>query len=96
MSTFQVTGIRTEQSSSGYHEHISHVGIGTGSVLLTRQTVVNDIRAPGGDRYYTQVNGHRADVVVVGCPTSGCTFRDYLRTEADSTTTNNLLSLPRV
>lgn len=73
MATFQITGVRTEQSSSGYHEHISHVQIG-GSSILRRQTVVDDIRTPGGDRYHTEAGGQRADVVVVRCP--NCTFNE--------------------
>jgi len=94
MSTFQITGIRTEPGPDTRHDHISYVRIGTSTTLLSRQIVVNDIRNPNGDRYYTQVNGRRANVVVVSCPV--CTFRDYLRTDADSTTVNNLLSLPKV
>jgi hypothetical protein len=91
--TLQVTGVRTEFGPDGRHEHISHVRIGPAGIL-PRQTVVNDLRDPNGDRYYTEVNGRRANVIVVSCPV--CSFRDYLRTDADSTTSNNLLSLPRV
>ena len=93
MYTYQVTGVRTETSASGYHEHISHVRIGA-QAILERQTVVTDIKSPIGDRYFTNVNSRRADVLVVSCP--NCSFRDYLRTSADSTSVNNLLSLPRV
>jgi hypothetical protein len=92
--TFQITGVRTEPGPDGRHEHISHVRIGTSTGVLSRQTVVNDLRDPNGDRYFTSVNGQRANVIVVSCP--ACSFRDYLRTDADSTTTNHLLSLPRV
>jgi hypothetical protein len=93
MSNFRITGVRLEPSTDGRHEHISHVQIG-GSAILRRQTVVDDLRSTGGDRYYTQVNGVTANVEVVRCP--GCTFNDYLRTDRDSTTADNLLSLPRV
>ncbi|MBF6606084.1 MAG: DUF3892 domain-containing protein [Chloroflexi bacterium] len=58
------------------------------------ETVVSDLHQPGGDRYYTDAGGTRANVVVVTCPS--CTFNDYLRTDPDRTTSNNLLSLPRV
>ncbi len=93
MAVFRITGVRTERSANGTHEHISDVRIGAGSILR-RDTVVSDLRSPSGDRYYTEVAGRRASVAVVSCPL--CDFRDYLRTEADSTIANNLLSLPRV
>jgi hypothetical protein len=92
MASFQVTGVRTEKSADGYHEHISAVQINW-ATLLSRQTVMSDIRS-GGDSYYTVGGGQRADVEVVTCP--NCTFRDYLKTKADRTTADNLLSLPRV
>jgi hypothetical protein len=92
MANFHVTGVRTEKSGDGYHEHISAVQINW-ATILPRQTVVNDIRS-GGDSYYTQGGGQRAEVEVVSCP--NCTFRDYLKTKADKTTADNLLSLPRV
>jgi hypothetical protein len=93
MTRFRITGVRTELSASRTHEHISHVRIGAGAIL-GRQTVVADLRSSSGDRYYTEVSGREAEVVVVACP--ACDFRDYLRTTADATTANNLLSLPRV
>ncbi len=93
MSTFQVTGVRMEASVIGYHEHISHVRIGAANNILRRQIVVDDIRS-GGDSYYTEAGGIRAGVVVVRCP--DCTFNDYLRTDPDKTSKNNLLSLPTV
>ena len=93
MASYQVTGVRTEKSADGYHEHISHVRCGTSGMILPRQTVVNDIRS-GGDSYYTIGGGQTAEVEVVTCPK--CTFRDYLKTKADKTTADNLLSLPRV
>lgn len=92
MSTFQITAIRTEDSSGGTHEHISHVGIGAQRLVLRRETVINDLRNPYGDRYFTEAGGKKADVIVVGC--SLCAFSDYITTEPDYTTENNLLSLP--
>jgi hypothetical protein len=93
MASYQVTGVRTEKSADGYHEHISHVRCGSTNTILPRQTVVNDIRT-GGDSYYTLGAGQRAEVEVVTCPK--CTFRDYLKTKPDKTTADNLLSLPRI
>ncbi len=93
MSTFQITGVRTEQPSGHTHEHITNVQI-SGGGMLTRATVIKDLRDPYGDRYYTYAGGTRADVVVVGCP--HCASTDYITTTPDWTTANNLLSLPRV
>ncbi|TAM78568.1 MAG: DUF3892 domain-containing protein [Chloroflexota bacterium] len=93
MSRFQVTGVRMENAGPIHHEHISDVQI-EGTAILSRQMVVNDIRNPGGDDYYTQAGGVQVEVVVVRCP--NCIFNDYLRTDPDRTTNNNLLSLPRV
>jgi len=94
MTTLQITGVRTEPGPNTRHDHISYVRIDTATTLRPRQAVVDNIRNPFGDRYYTQVKGRRANVVVVSCLV--CSSRDYLRTDADSTTENNLLSLPRV
>lgn len=91
MASFQIVAVHTEDSDSGTHEHISKVKLRYGAELA-RSTVVNDIRY-GNDSYYTEVDGDEADVIVVECPT--CTFGDYITTAPDSTTTNNLLSLPR-
>lgn len=91
MSTFQISAVRTARPPGYTHEHITHVGIGSG-VVLTRQTVINDLRSYSGDRYYTYAAGLRADVIVAGCP--HCGAGDYITTEPDSTTANNLLSLP--
>jgi hypothetical protein len=94
MATFQVTAVRTEQSSGATHAHITHVGIGSDQAVLRRETVISDLRDPYGDRYYTNAGGKKADVIVAGCPR--CTFSDYITTAPDYTTENNLLSLPRV
>ena len=87
---WQITKVHAEQGPGSAHEHISAVWVG---FELSRSTVVADIRNPQGDNYYTSVTGHRAEVVVVGCPV--CGFSDYIKTDADQYTTNNLLSLPR-
>ncbi len=94
MATYDITGVRTERSLSGTHEHIARVRIGTTpGDGISRATVIADLRNPNGDRYITYAGGKRADVVVRGCPT--CSFSDYITTVPDSTTENNLLSLPR-
>lgn len=97
MSSWRVNAIATEKAATGSHEHISDVhvsntGSATAGIWLTRATVVQDIRT-GGDDYYTQADETRAAVKVVECPL--CTFKDYLRSEKDKTTADNLLALPR-
>ena len=94
MANFEITGVRVEETSSDKHEHITHVRFGSHGGILTRETVVKDLRTPGGDRYHTYADGKRGDVIVAKCP--HCSFRDYITTAPDSTTANNLLSLPRV
>lgn len=91
MADFQIVAVRTEPSASGTHEHIARVKTRYGADIA-RSTVVNDIRY-GSDTYYTEILGFRADVIVVECP--HCTFGDYIKTTADATTADNLLSLPR-
>lgn len=91
MASHRVTGIATEPA--GYqHEHITDLYLESGQ-WVDRYTVAVNIQHPSGDRYYTYAHGQVAWVVVVGCPV--CAFSWYLRTTADSTTENNLLSLPR-
>ncbi len=97
MSSWRINAIHTEKSAPGSHEHISAVHVSnsgnpTTGVWLSRDTVARDIRT-GGDDYYTLGGGTKARVQVVTCPL--CTFADYLRTERDRTTADNLLSLPR-
>jgi Protein of unknown function (DUF3892) len=91
VASFQIVAVRTEDSESGQHEHISMVKT-SGGGEWTRETVIYDIRH-GSDSYYTEVDGTRAEVIVVECPR--CTFSDYIKTTADDTTADNLLSLPR-
>lgn len=93
MSSWRVNKVRTEKSSTGSHDHISAVhasnsGSATEGIWLSRATVVGDIRTSGDD-YYTLAGGSRAAVKVVQCP--NCTFSDYLRSERDKTTADNLM-----
>jgi hypothetical protein len=94
MATFTITRVRTERPIGAAHEHITYVELnGNSNLIISRSTVISDIRSPFGDRYITNAGGVRANVIVVGCPI--CTFSDYITTEPDWTTQNNLLSLPR-
>jgi hypothetical protein len=74
------------------YNRITHVG-GTGGDgkrwKLTLDEAIRGIEA-GKWAFYTEVNGHVRDVVVV-TPTNG---KKYLRTTADRDTPDNLLSLP--
>lgn len=94
MRTFEITGVRTARPSGYTHDHITHVGLGDDAVLISRETVIEDLRDPYGDRYYTYAAGTHADVIVAGCPS--CGYGDYITTTPDWTPTNNLLSLPRI
>ena len=89
----QIVAVRTVSSSAGlfHHQHISEVKT-AGDVVLTRSEVARRI-LNGQQSFFTYVAGHQASVVVVKCP--HCSTYDYIRTTADSTTADNLLSLPR-
>jgi hypothetical protein len=94
VATFRIYRVRTERPYGAAHEHITHVDISnTSGYALPRSTVLADLRKPSGDRYYTLGGGARAEVIAARCP--HCTFRDYITTEPDHTTENNLLQLPR-
>lgn len=87
----QITKVRTESGwGLSSHEHIAGVQLADGS-RETRDRVIERIRS--GVHYWTQGGGLQADVVVRGCPY--CSFGSYITTLPDSTTTNNLLKLPR-
>jgi hypothetical protein len=90
---YQISGVRTESSGPDAHEHISHVRVEDGTIFV-RQTVVDDLRNPGGIRYYMIGGRGRVEVTVASCP--DCGFHAYLRTTADTTTADSLLRLPRV
>lgn len=60
-----------------------------GEVYSTREQMVTHIE--NGGAVYTEKNGDRADCEVID-PSNG---PKYIRTKPDSTTGNNLLSLPR-
>lgn len=88
----QIVAVNTITSTAGAysHRHISEVKTAGGEVL-TRGEVVKKIENEEQD-FYTLVAGSKASVIVVKCPV--CTASDYIKTTADSTTADNLLSLP--
>jgi hypothetical protein len=95
MSTYEITQVRTETTTNNPHEHITRVRLKgeTSGEGFSRATIIADLKDPNGDRYYTYGGGERATVVVRDCPK--CSRSDYITTLPDSTTKNNLLSLPR-
>jgi len=95
MTTFEITAVRTEQPVGYEHPHITRVWLnGSTSAGIPRQTVIDDLNSPTGDRYFTLGGGLRANVIVGHCPF--CSYSEYITTEPDSTIENNLLSLPRL
>jgi hypothetical protein len=92
MATFEIVKVRTVRPPGAAHEHITAVQLRGGGVLR-KETVIQDILSPTGDRYFTWGGGVRADVIVRRCPY--CTAHDYITTTPDYTTANNLLSLER-
>jgi hypothetical protein len=94
VAAFQITKIRTVQPFGADHEHIDAAELGgRADWRFDRDYLIGQLRDPDGDRYYTWNGSKRATVVVRGCPR--CSFGSYITTLPDSTTTNNLLSLPR-
>jgi hypothetical protein len=82
--------VSTSTSGSINHRHISEVKTADGRVL-SRSEVVVRIQL-GIEEFCTKAGGEEAGVIVVSCPF--CTSQDYIKTTADSTVADNLLSLP--
>lgn len=83
METHQVTCIiKNDDSNTGI------VSIGSGSHRWTTANAIREIKS-GATSFYTMAGGVRAAVVVEGTPPN-----EYLTTDPDQTTKNNLLSLP--
>jgi hypothetical protein len=93
-TSLQIDGVRTERPPGHDHPHITHVRLAATGFIVSRASVIKDLRNPWGYRYHTYVNGTAAKVIVAGCPR--CGYGDYITTAPDWTTENNLLSLPRV
>lgn len=90
MATYRITKVHTVQAAGAAHEHIAEAQLSDGTTW-SRATIISDIQ--NGHEFYVEVDGSRARVIVAGC--SYCTLGDYIRTVSDSTTKDNLLSLPR-
>ncbi|WNG28435.1 DUF3892 domain-containing protein [Cystobacter fuscus] len=88
MADVQVTCITKADRASG-HEGITHIGgPGGNGWKWTVAAVIASIRAKT-NTFYTLVDGKRADIGIVEGKNG-----DYLRTYADRTWNDNLLSLP--
>jgi hypothetical protein len=87
---FKITEVKL--SSGGYkEEHIIEVkGVGdSGSAF--HETVKQVVGYLATYRYYVSIKGNTIDVITQ----KSSAGNDYIRTKPDSTTTDNLLSLPR-
>ena len=95
MPSYEVTGVRTETSIDGTHEHVSHLQVGLLGMILPRKAVVADLRLRR-DSYYAMLGGRRADLEVVQCPR--CAFRTFpdLRFEGSFSGPGQLSTMPRI
>lgn len=91
MASYRV--VRTDkydESSGGNHKHIDALCLESGR-RVPKESAIRNIRL-GLESYYTYADGLRAEVEVASrcdrCSTA------YLKTDRDTTTKNNLLSLP--
>jgi hypothetical protein len=89
MASYQITHIRLSNPTATSTEHITHVKLSTGIIESVPQVVAAIER--GHEYYYTTSPYTRATVEVVR-PTGR---PPYIRTKANQTTRDNLLSLPR-
>lgn len=85
MADAQVTCINKQPRNNPY-EGITHLG-GAGW-KWTREAVIQSIEA-GTNTFFTNTTGQRTDIAVVDGP-----HGKYLRTHANGTWNDNLLSLP--
>lgn len=89
---YRVTAVRTVQPTNREHPHISYVRLSDGTVE-TRDQVIYFIEQMKVTYVTWAINVPEAKVIVGDCPQ--CGSGDYITTEPDWTTENNLLSLPR-
>ena len=85
----EITHVRLDNSSSTSEEHITDVRL-SNNVEQTVQTVVKKLDSHT-EYYFTAKNGSKAEVE----PVHPAGKSAYIRTKANNTTNDNLLSLPR-
>ena len=88
--------ICVNKGPAGTHEHITFLGLGSGSTYQRRISVADAIvqlRLVSGDRYFTisPSTNREAEVIEGGCEV--CAHKPYVRTTADGITDNNLSKL---
>ena len=91
MADYQIVCVRKPNRNSPL-EHITHVGLGGQTGLYTREQVIGWIRT-GQHRFYTSVGG-TPSVWVEVVENPPYPIQPYLRTQANATGVDNLLSLP--
>jgi hypothetical protein len=91
MAAYQVTRTDKEDASAGgRHQHIAALCLADGR-RVPKAIAISNIKT-GRESYYTSVGGRQAGVRVIGrCDRCAS---EYLRSDPDVTTTNNLLELP--
>lgn len=91
MAAYRVTGTeKGDEWTGGRHRHITTLCL-EDRRRVPKATAISNIEL-GLESYYTFADGQRANVEVVQrC--SHC-YAKYLRTDRDTTTKDNLLSLP--
>lgn len=87
MARHKVTCVTKKDDTNSGITHIGS-GVGTNKNTWTKAEAIKEIKA-GTTQFYTDVGGVQADVVVRGIAPN-----EYLTTDPDKTTKNNLLSLP--
>lgn len=91
MATYRVTRtVKESTGPGGWHQHIAALCLEDGR-RVPKATAILNVKT-GVEGYYTYAGGLRADVEVAR-QCSRC-YSEYLRTNQDTTTLNNLLSLP--
>ncbi len=91
MAAYRVTGTgKGDEITGGHHRHITKLCL-EGGRQVAKANAISNIEY-GVETYYTYADGQRANVEVVQrC--ARC-YAKYLRTDRDTTTKDNLLSLP--
>lgn len=84
----RITNVRVAQPGT-HEQHITDFKMDTGTAFTKSQMVAYVSMSPGS--YYTSADGKRAEVIVAQSENNV----PYVKTKPDSTTKNNLLSLPR-
>lgn len=90
MATYTIRAVHLVQGPGAAHPHIAEVKLLGDETSYRRSQIISWIYA--GHQFFTNAYPP-ARVIVHRCPTCGAS--DYITTEPDYTTTNNLLDLPK-